>query len=161
MKDALEDAEEELKRADHLLYVSMKYTRTVDVIKAIIERLISAYDFMMEALLRYAKSKNKSFEEAKTPGLRLRIIRELFQKDERILEELDFYSLLRRIMRSKYKRVGEYRRNVAMIVEFDNSTNGEGGELVIDTERITSYYKRAVDFFNYLRREYLGVEEPP
>ena len=160
MKDALEDAEEELKRADHLLYVSMKYTRTVDVIKAIIERLISAHDSMMEALLRYAKSKNKSFEEAKTPGLRLRIIRELFQKDERILEELDFYSLLRRIMRSKCRRIGEYRRNVAMIVEFDNSTNG-GGELVIDTERITSYYKRTVDFFNYLRREYLGVEEPP
>ena len=31
---------EELKRVDHLVYVSLKYTRTVDVIRSIIDRLI-------------------------------------------------------------------------------------------------------------------------
>ncbi len=29
MKEAIEKAQEELKRADHLFYVSLKYTKTV------------------------------------------------------------------------------------------------------------------------------------
>ena len=47
MDDALYDAEKELKRVDHLIYVSLKYTRTVDVFKNIIKRLISTIDFIM------------------------------------------------------------------------------------------------------------------
>ena len=44
----IENAVSQLKRADHLLYVTLKYTRTVDVIKSIIKRLISAFDFAVE-----------------------------------------------------------------------------------------------------------------
>ena len=59
MQESLTDANEELKRVDHLVYVSLKYTRTVDVIKSVIERLISSVDFMMEALFEYLKEKKK------------------------------------------------------------------------------------------------------
>ena len=39
------EAKEELKRADHLLYVTLKYTRTADVIKNTIHRLLNAIDY--------------------------------------------------------------------------------------------------------------------
>ena len=38
MSEYLVDSKQEINRADHLIYVSLKYTRTVDVIKSIIER---------------------------------------------------------------------------------------------------------------------------
>ena len=45
MFDDLEfDADEELKRADHMIYVTLKYTRTADVIHNILKRLINAFD---------------------------------------------------------------------------------------------------------------------
>ena len=54
-EERVHSALEELKRADHLLFVSLKYTRTCDVILNVIARLISAYDLMIKDLLIYAK----------------------------------------------------------------------------------------------------------
>ena len=41
-KESIDKAKEELKRVDHLFFVSLKYTKTVDVIKSLIDRLINA-----------------------------------------------------------------------------------------------------------------------
>ncbi len=59
MKRSLDNALRELRKVDHLIYVSLKYTRTVDVLKHIIKRMISAFDFMMDALLINLKQKKK------------------------------------------------------------------------------------------------------
>ena len=40
MTENLENAKEELKRIDHLIYVTLKYTRTVDVLLSVVERMI-------------------------------------------------------------------------------------------------------------------------
>ena len=49
MKESFDEAIQELKRVDHLFWVSLKYTRTVDVIKHVIERLINCIGFGLEA----------------------------------------------------------------------------------------------------------------
>ena len=54
MKESLQDAKEELKRIDHLIYVTLKYTRTVDVFLSIIERMINSYEFIIDVLLKIA-----------------------------------------------------------------------------------------------------------
>lgn len=48
MKEAITNAVEELKRVDHLIYVSLKYTRTVDVIRSVINRLIESYNAIID-----------------------------------------------------------------------------------------------------------------
>lgn len=58
-EERVHSALEELKRADHLLFVSLKYTRTCDVILNVIARLISAYDLAIKDLLIYAKEEKK------------------------------------------------------------------------------------------------------
>ena len=58
-RDILEEAKEELKRVDPLVFVSLKYTRTVDVIKSVLERLIAAYEFIVMELLEYIKEQKK------------------------------------------------------------------------------------------------------
>ncbi len=55
MRDILRDANEELKRVDHLVYVSLKYTRTVDVILNILNRMVDGYAFMMDLLIKKAQ----------------------------------------------------------------------------------------------------------
>ena len=51
--------EEELKRADHLIYVSLKYTRTCDIMKNAIKRLISAFELAMQDYLEAMRKKKK------------------------------------------------------------------------------------------------------
>ena len=53
------DARQELKRADHLLYVTLKYTKTTDVIKNAIRRLINACDYAIIDILERLKEKKK------------------------------------------------------------------------------------------------------
>ena len=57
MNEDLENAIQELKRVDHLFWVSWKYTRTFDVIRNTVERLINVYDFGLNCILEFAKEK--------------------------------------------------------------------------------------------------------
>jgi len=74
----LDEAIEELKRVDHLVYVSLKYTRTVDVIKSTVGRLINAFDFAVQQLLEHAKEKKKLDNNPGAHDLRCNILQNLF-----------------------------------------------------------------------------------
>jgi len=153
MRESLEEAKQELKRAEHLLFVSLKYTRTIEVLSSILSRLLSFYDRIIDLLLKYAKEEKKlDFEVPKSSGLRVNMIKEMFLEDERILEEMDFYLLLRRIIRSEKRAFSEYRRHVALIVTINDE------ELVINIDKISEYYKRAQSFFEYIKEKYVGLE---
>lgn len=52
MREPLFFASQELKRAEHLLYVSLKYTRTADVMQSFIARLVACFDFIIDGLLK-------------------------------------------------------------------------------------------------------------
>ena len=67
MYEIKEDSPEgELRRADHLIYVSLKYTRTCDVIKNAIKRLLSAFDLMFVDYLEKMKYEKKIEEVPST-----------------------------------------------------------------------------------------------
>ena len=51
----IKEAKDEIKRADHLIYVSLKYTRTCDIILNIFKRLVAAYDSAILASLEKSK----------------------------------------------------------------------------------------------------------
>ncbi|PIN79748.1 hypothetical protein COV16_02560, partial [Candidatus Woesearchaeota archaeon CG10_big_fil_rev_8_21_14_0_10_34_8] len=101
MRESVINSWEELKRVDHLIYVSLKYTRTVDVIKSIVERLINAYDFLMQAILEKAEEENKITEVPKMAVQRVTAVHKLYPYDQKMNSFLDFYMLLRKIVRAK------------------------------------------------------------
>jgi len=78
MKEELEKAWEEIKRVDHLIYVSLKYTRTVDVIKSVVERLIASIDHALESLLLYAKEKKMIKDIPKLPYQKADLVKKTF-----------------------------------------------------------------------------------
>lgn len=114
MEESLEDAKEELKRVDHLFYVSLKYTRTVDMMRNLIDRLISTFDYGILSLLKYAQEKKKIKEVPPSPISKCELLKKIYQ-DINIKKYIDLYLLLRKLMRTPYAKREEYRRHVTMI----------------------------------------------
>ena len=143
MMESLDKARDELKRADHLLYVGLKYTRTVDVIKSAIERLIAALGFMIDALLLYAKEKKKIAELPENPKQKCDALWKIFKDESELSGTLSFYLLLRRISRAEFTRAREYRRHVTMTVVIDEKIT----EVNIDI--LKEYYEKTRKFLSY------------
>ena len=153
MKEALDNAIMELKRVDHLFYVSLKYTRTADMMKHMIERLISTFYYGIESLLKKAKDEKKISSIPGNIGLRCRLLRDTFN-DPELTNFLNFYVRLRKIQRAKHASREEYRRHVTMTVTIDN------GEIVeVNIDILKEYYATAKDFISYARRMVHGEEE--
>ena len=140
----IQESKEELKRADHLLYVSLKYTRTVDVIKSLIERLISGIDFAIEALLQDAKEKKLIKEVPDNTGLKYELARKLRKDDEKINDMVIFCTMLRKINKAEYKKSNEYRRHVTLTAITDS------GIVNVNLDIIKEYYERAADYVDHV-----------
>lgn len=153
MNEYLAEASEELKRVEHIIYVSLKYTRTVDVVRNALNRLISMFDFLIEALVEHAKKQKKFKEMPKSPRLKVELVREAFEDDERILWYMSFYVFLRDVLKAKFTKREEYRRHVTMIAELWNRTV----EVNIDTLE-DNLLKVAKEFLEYTEI-ILGVRE--
>ena len=144
MKGYLTDALNELKRVDHLIYVSLKYTRTVDVIKSVIERILNSFDFVILELLEYAKEKKLIKEYPNSPGLKVSLLKKTFHDNQELIEYLDFYLLLRRVSRAEFTRREEYRRHVTMIATLETD-----GVIEIDIDKLEEYHKKTKKFLEF------------
>jgi methylphosphotriester-DNA--protein-cysteine methyltransferase len=144
MEEFLENAKEELKRADHLIYVSLKYTRTVDIIKSSIERLVSAYESVIEGLLERAKNKKKIEQIPMAVGVKAETLKRLYPKKTELADYLNFYVLLRKLSKASFTRAREYRRHVTMTAFVDER------QIEVNIDIISEYYKRVVQFVEYV-----------
>lgn len=144
MKESLRDALEEIKRVDHLIFVSLKYTRTVDVIKSIIQRMIDAMDFLIKSNLLASEL---SIEESlpQHASERARLLKSHYPQNQQVQDYLDFYLLLRRVLRAEYTSSQEFRRHVTMSVRFPDSDDN----LDINIDLIYEYYEKLKNFFDY------------
>lgn len=140
MKETIELAREELKRADHLYFVSLKYTKTVDVIKNVIERLIGAYSFSIDSMLLFKQSKKKIDTLPTNPIERAHKLKELFADDPIVVADMDFYLFLRKLTRASFTRAREFRRHVTMTAVVDDKS------FDIKIETIEEYYHRTKAF---------------
>ena len=144
MLDEYREAIQELKRADHLVFVSLKYTRTVDIIKSIIERLLNAYDFSIEVLMRYAKENKEITEISAAPLVRAEQIKKLHPDDEKTKTYMDLYMLLRKISKAKFLRLREHRRHVTMIASLDEK------DVEVDIDIISEYFHKTNEFVEHI-----------
>ena len=141
MEESLEDAKEEIKRVDHLFYVSLKYTRTVDMMRNLIGRLISTFDCLILSLLKYAKKKKKISEIPSSPVSKCELLKKIYQ-DIDIKKYIDPYLLLRKLMRTPYKKREEYRRHVTMISQIGDK------KIETDIDTLKEQYDQTIAFLN-------------
>jgi hypothetical protein len=153
MKDTIDQAKEEIKRADHLFYVSLKYTKTVDVIKSIIERLINAFEFSVDALFLYLQKKKKIKDIPNSPLTKCIEIKKFFGDDSQFLEDIDFYVLLRKVIKAPYTSSREFRKNVTMTSTLDDQV------LEINIENLLGYFKRTKNFVEKAYNLVYGIKD--
>ncbi|MFC1768923.1 hypothetical protein ACFLZX_04125 [Nanoarchaeota archaeon] len=146
MDESLENAIEELKRVDHLVYVSLKYTRTVDVLKNTIDRMILFFDNTINALLNKAKEDKVIDKLPQMPVLRAELLKKINPNDRNILNAVNLYLNLRKLTRARYDKREEYRRHVTMIAYLED---GNMQEVKIDD--MVNFYDNIKEFFEYTR----------
>ncbi|MAG91406.1 hypothetical protein CMO83_01905 [Candidatus Woesearchaeota archaeon] len=147
MKESFDDAVQELKRVDHLFWVSLKYTRTVDVIKHTIDRLINCIGFGLEALLKYAKEKKLITAIPANAGLRCDLLKKTYPDNQELIDYINFYLRLRKLSKAEFTRREEFRRHVTMIATIDK---GEVVEVTIDS--LKEDFEKTKEFVRFVKK---------
>lgn len=149
MKEYLVNAREELKRVDHLIYVSLKYTRTVDVIRSVLTRMIAAIDCIIDGLVDKAKQEGKTESIPTQQGLRVDLVRDIYKNDEKLSEMMNFYLSLKKIMRAPYTKNQEFRRHVKMTSTVDDK------EEIVNIDVVYVHFEKIKEFVNYIEEKHV------
>lgn len=136
--------EKEWNAAQHLLFVSLKYTKTGDVILNLIQRWKHMIEAAGEEMLAKAKKKKLIKEIPATPREKTELLQKLFKKEEVMLDTLKLYSFFRRISTLEQIKEHEFRKNVTLRV-IDRE------EIVIDMEKLREWAALLEDFKKFAR----------
>ncbi|MBI2043349.1 hypothetical protein HYT25_03100 [Candidatus Pacearchaeota archaeon] len=129
----MEDIIQEKISADHLLYVSLKYTKTCDVILNLILRWRKMIETAIDVLLKHAKKKKKISSMPGNPAKKIEEIRKLFKKDKNFLDVIDMYEMFRKVEDLRKERIGEFRKNVTLKIFY------RGEEINVNLDQLKIY----------------------
>ncbi len=138
----MEEIIQEKISADHLLYVSLKYTKTCDVIINLLLRWEKMIETSINEILKHAKKKKKISLVSSNPIGKMEQVRKLFKKDKNFLEVIVMYEMFRKINELRYERIGEFRKNVTLKVFY------KGGEININLEQLKNYAEKLEKFIS-------------
>ncbi|MBU2612788.1 MAG: hypothetical protein KKB62_03650 [Nanoarchaeota archaeon] len=142
----MEEIIQEKISADHLLYVSLKYTKTCDVIMNLLLRWRKMIETCIFHILKDAQKKGKVKDVSENAIGRIDEIKKLFKKDPNSLKTLDFFMMLRKIESLKIERIGEFRKNVNLKVFF------RGEEVNINLEKLKEYAEMLENFIEMTKK---------
>lgn len=145
MEERLERIIQEKISADHLLYVSLKYTKTCDVMVNLLKRWKIMIDHSVEAILEKARRKKMIKVIPTAPKLQMDLIKELFSKDPKIMEVVEIYPMFKLIDTLKKTREGEFRKGVCLRVFY------KGDFVVINMDKLMEYAGQVESFINSTR----------
>ena len=128
--------------ADHLLYVSLKYTKTCDVIVNLILRWRRMIDTSIDSILNKLKKQKKISSIPTNPVGKAEAVRKFFKKDKEFLDVLDMYEMFKKIQELRKERIGEFRKNVNLRVFY------RGKEININLEQLKIYAEKLEKFIS-------------
>src|SRR3972149_9802056 len=128
--------------ADHLLYVSLKYTKTCDVIVNLILRWKKMIEKSISEILKHAKKKKKVSSIPDNPKGQIELVRKVMKKDINFIEVIDMYEMFRKIEELRKERIGEFRKNVTLKVFY------KGEEINVNLEKLKIYADKLEKFIS-------------
>jgi len=131
--------------ADHLLYVSLKYTKTCDIIINLLIRWRVMIDVSIDRILKHAKKKKMISAISIAPKQKIDQIKELFRKNDVVLKSIEIYELFREIENLEKIRENEFRKNVTLRVLF------RGGYIDINIDTLKEYSEILERFIKEVR----------
>ena len=142
-----------LRRVEHQLLVSTKFTKTLDMIKNIVESYITTYDYVINGLLDKLIEDNKIEERPIAPKVKCDVIVKYFQDDKRFPELLNLYLLLRRLRNAEFLIENEFKKKIIA------KTSVEGREIHLDIVILTEYFKILKDIIMHVKENYFGEDK--
>ncbi len=119
----IEEIIKEKTSADHLLYVSLKYTKTCDVILNLLARWKSLIEISFDAVLEHRVEGGKIPAMPTNPKQRIEFMKKYFRKGDVIQAVIPLYIFFKRVPDLKKTREGEFRKNVNLkIIEATKTT---------------------------------------
>jgi hypothetical protein len=104
--------------ADHLLYVSLKYTKTCDVIINLLYRWKIMIEMGMDHLVEKSKKLKKWKPVPDAPRAKLIQLRKIYTGNKDIIAAFDLYELFRDIESLEKIRENEFRKGVNLKVTY-------------------------------------------
>jgi hypothetical protein len=106
--------------ADHLLYVSLKYTKTCDVILNLLARWKSLIELSFDSIIQTYVDCEKIPAMPISPKQRIEFIRTYFKDFKHIQTIVPVYIFFKRVPDCQKSREGEFRKNVNLKVKLPN-----------------------------------------
>lgn len=135
--------------ADHLLYVSLKYTKTCDVMINLILRWRRMIQISIDEILKQAKKKKKISTIATNPIGQIDSMKKLFNKDKKMLEVISMYEMFRKIEELRKEKIGEFRKNVNLKIQY------QGKEINVNLEKLKEYAE-LIEYFVDTTKKYIA-----
>jgi len=132
--------------ADHLLYVSMKYTKTCDVMVNLLLRWKSMIEMSIDEMLEYSKKKKKIKKIPGAPRQKVELVREIFKKEKVVIETLTLYDVFKNIETLEKNKEFEFRKNVNLKVTY------KGEVININLDKLKEYSEILERFISYLKQ---------
>jgi len=131
--------------ADHLLYVSLKYTKTTDVILNLLYRWRNLIDKGIDKILEKAKKGKKIKSIPSAPKLKIDKVLELEKSNEVVKKTLDLYDFFKKAEVTEKIRENEFRKNVALKMMY------RGNWEIINLDKLKEFNIVIENFVKYLR----------
>ncbi len=142
----MEDIIQEKISADHLLYVSLKYTKTCDVIRNLLLRWRRMIETSIDSILIHSKNKKKIKSVPANPVGKIQEMKRLFKKNKEFIEVLEFYEMLRKLEELRTERIGEFRKNVTFRIFY------RGEEINVNLEQLKIYAELLEKFISDVKQ---------
>ena len=146
MEEHVFEAREELKRIEHIVFVSLKYTRTSDVLHNGLLRFVSFYDLLVHGYLLHAQEHGLIEKIPKSPALAVKKLMGLYEDDSKLQQYLGFYFFVKELLKREYDKINEYRRHVGMLFH-GNETDPRTVVINIDYLEASEWYLN--NFFSF------------
>tara|TARA_Y100000034_G_scaffold136314_1_gene212138 strand:+ start:2549 stop:2974 length:426 start_codon:yes stop_codon:yes gene_type:complete len=119
--------------ADHLLYVSLKYTKTCDVIINLLHRWKIMIELAMDHLIEQAKKEKKWKAVPDAPRAKLIQLKKIYASNKEVSDAFELYELFRDLEKLDKVRENEFRKGVNLKVTYKDDI------VDIDLEKLKEY----------------------
>ena len=141
----MDDVIKEKISADHLLYVSLKYTKTCDVIVNLLLRWKVMIEQGMERLIDKVKKQKKWKLVPDAPRAKLVQLKQFYAGISPVDETLELYEFFRDIEKLEKVRENEFRKGVNLKVFY------RGKEVNVNLDKLKEYSEILERFISYLK----------
>ena len=131
--------------ADHLLYVSLKYTKTCDVIINLLLRWKIMIEMAMDVLVERAKKEKKWKPVPDAPRAKLIQLKKIYSTNKVIMDPLLLYEFFRDIEKLEKVRESEFRKGVNLRVNYN------GTQVSVNLDKLKEYAEILERFISYLK----------